>query len=153
MTTQSLHLHTELVPRGPAGAVVLTAEQVAGLGGGKRAPVTVTTNGRTIRLRVAPMGDEFLIGFSKQARAQLGVEIGDPIEVVISLDDQERTIEAPADLAAALASDPAADKAFAALSYTHRKEFVQWVNEAKRDETRTRRIAGTVEMLKTGRTR
>lgn len=151
--TEPLHLRTDLVPRGPAGAVVLTGEQVAALGGGKRAPVTVTVNGRTARLRVAPMGPEFLIGFSKRVRAELGVEIGDPIDVVISLDDQERTIEAPADLAAALASDPAADKAFAALSYTHRKEFVQWVNEAKRDETRTRRIAGTVEMLKTGRTR
>lgn len=151
--SESLRLQTELVPAGPAGAVILSPEQVAALGGGKRPPVVVTVGGKSARLRVAPMGGRFLIGFSKAVRAVLDVEIGDVIDVEISLDASERTVEVPTDLAAALTAEPAAAEAYERMSYTHRKEFVQWVLEAKREATRARRIAATVDMLKAGRTR
>ena len=62
-------------------------------------------------------------------------------------------MEVPADLAAALAADPDAQAAFGALSFTHRKEFARWVEEAKKDETRSQRVTQTVEMVRSGRTR
>jgi hypothetical protein len=151
---QTLQLSAILEPRGPAGAFVLTDEQAAALGDGKKAfPVTVTVNGVTLALRLARMGGENMIGLAKAARAQAGVELGATYDVEISADAGERTVEVPADLAAALAADPAAETAFTGLAYSHRKEFVRWVTEAKREATRADRVVKTVEMVRAGRTR
>lgn len=153
--TQTLRLAAAILePRGPAGAFLLSDEQVATLGGGRKAfPVTVSVNGSTLSLRLARMGGENMIGLAKAARAQAGVEIGVTYEVEITLDAGERTVDVPEDLAAALGADPAVAKAFEALAYSHRKEFVRWVTEAKREATRADRVATTVEMIKEGRTR
>ena len=151
---ETLHLTTVLEPRGPAGAIVLTDEQVAALGGGaKTFPVVVTIGDRSVALRLARMGGESLIGFSKAARAEAGVEIGDEVTVGIEAQTGPRTVEVPADLATALAADPDVESAFNDLAYTHRKEYVRWVEEAKRDQTRADRVTRTVEMVREGRTR
>jgi Bacteriocin-protection, YdeI or OmpD-Associated/Domain of unknown function (DUF1905) len=151
---ETLRLTATLQPRGPAGAFVLTDEQVAGIGGGRKAfPVRVRVNGHDLPLRLARMGGENMIGFARATRAQAGVEIGGSYDVEITLDDAPRTVEVPADLATALAADPTADRAFAAMPFTHRKEYVRWVTEAKRDTTRADRIAKTVEMVRAGRSR
>jgi len=152
--TQTLRVTATLEARGPAGAFVLTDEQVAALGDGKKAfPVRVTVNGVTLPLRLARMGGESLIGLAKAARAQAGVEIGGSYDVEITPETGERTVEVPDDLAAALAADNAAQAAFTGLAPSHRKEFVRWVTEAKRAATRADRIAKTVEMVREGRTR
>jgi len=152
--TQPLRLTAVLEPRGPAGAFVLTDEQVAALGGGAKAfPVAVTVNGVTLALRLARMGGESLVGLAKAARTQAGVELGETYDVTITRDEAERAVEVPADLAAALAADPAVAAAFAALAPSHRKEFVRWVTEAKREQTRVQRVEQTVEMVRAGRTR
>lgn len=149
-----MKLTATLVPRGPAGAIVLTDAQVAELGGGKKAfPVRVTVNGTELSLRLARMGGENLIGLAKAARQQAQVEIGATVDLEIELDAAERTVEVPPDLAAALRADPHADAAFAALAYSHRKEYVRWVEEAKKAETRADRVARTVERVKAGETR
>lgn len=154
MTPQVLRMEATLEPRGPAGAFVLTDEQVGLVGGGRKTfPVRVTVNGRVLSLRLARMGGENMIGLSKAVRADAGVEIGSSYPVEITLDEDERTVQVPADLAAALVADPDAQAAFGALSFTHRKEFVRWVEEAKKDETRAQRVAQTVEMVRSGRTR
>lgn len=151
---ETLHLTTTLEPRGPAGAIILSDAQVAALGAGTKAfPVVVTIGGRSVPLRLARMGGESLIGFSKAARAEAGVEIGDEVTVAIVAETGERTVEVPDDLATALAATPGAEAAFAALAYTHRKEFVRWVDEAKREQTRADRVTRTVEMVGEGRTR
>ncbi len=143
-----------LEPHGPAGAFLLSDEQVAELGGDKKAfPVRVTVNGVTLRQRLSRMKGLNMIGFAKAARAEAGIELGESYDVEIGLDEAERTIEVPADLAAALTADPAAEAAFTALAFTHRKEYVRWVTEAKREATRADRVARTVEMLKAGQTR
>jgi uncharacterized protein YdeI (YjbR/CyaY-like superfamily) len=152
--TQPLRLTAPLQKRGPAGAFVLTDEQVATLGGDRHAfPVQVTVNDVTLRLRLARMGGEHLVGLAKAAREQAGVEIGSTYDVEIALDAEERTVEVPDDLTAALATDDAARTAFAALAPSHRKEYVRWITEAKRESTRTDRIAKTIEMVRAGRTR
>jgi uncharacterized protein YdeI (YjbR/CyaY-like superfamily) len=72
---------------------------------------------------------------------------------VIATDTVPRQVEIPASLASAFASDPAAKVAFEALAPSHRKEFVRWIDEAKRDETMRSRVELTLQMLREGRTR
>jgi hypothetical protein len=146
MTT--LHVHTVLPKNGPATAIELTDAQVEELGGGKRAAVIVTIAGRTARLRLGVMGGKNLVGMSKAARAELGVEIGDEVDATIELDTAEREIDVPDDLAAALAAEPQVQAAFDALSPSRRKELARAVADAKRAETREKRIATTVEQLR-----
>ncbi|HEY5783165.1 MAG TPA: YdeI/OmpD-associated family protein [Microlunatus sp.] len=143
----ALQISTVLAPIGPATALELTDAQVAELGGGKRAPVRVTIGGRTVRLRLAGMGGQNLIGLSKAARAELGVEIGDTVTASVELDDAERVIDVPEDLGAALDADPRVRAAFEALAFSHRKEHIRAVVEAKRPETRARRVAAVVAKL------
>ncbi|WP_404383942.1 YdeI/OmpD-associated family protein [Knoellia locipacati] len=151
---ETLTLTAVLEPRGPAGALPFTDEQVAALGDGVRTfPVTVTIGGTTLQLRLARMGGESLVGFSKAARTEAGVEVGDTVTFTITAATGPRTVEVPGDLAAALAADSAVAQAFDAMAYTHRKEYVRWVTEAKREQTRVDRIAKTVEMVRGGLTR
>ena len=74
-------------------------------------------NGYTYRSTVAAYGDVFMLPLSAAHRAAAGVKAGDAVEVTIELDTAPRTVEAPADLAAALAAQPGAAAAFDALSY------------------------------------
>jgi hypothetical protein len=143
----SLQIRAVLEPQGPATAIELSDEQVAQLGGGKRAAVRVTIGDRSARLRLGVMGGKNLIGLSKAARAELGVEIGDTVAAVVDLDVGDRVIEVPDDLAAALDAAPRVRAAFDALAYTYRKEHVRAVTEAKQQATRERRIAAIVEKL------
>jgi hypothetical protein len=150
----SINLTTTLQARGPAAAVVLDDEQAAIVGeGAKRFPVVATVNGYTWRGAIARMGGENLLGLNQAIRAAAGVEAGDTVAVEIALDFGERTVDVPAALTAALDADPAARAAFDGLATSHRKEFARWVGEAKREETRDRRVPEAVEMVKAGRTR
>lgn len=143
-----------LVPRGPAAAVVLDDDQAAAVGeGAKRFPVVATINGYTWRTTVARMRGELLLGLSREVRDGAGVKAGDSVQVELGLDTAPRDVEVPKALAAALDDDPTAAAAFAALSYTHRKEFARWIDDAKRDETRQRRVAQALQMLREGKTR
>lgn len=151
---ETLHLTAVLEARGPAGGFVFTDDQVAAMGDGAKVfPVRVTIGDRVVRLRLARMGGENLVGLSKAARAEAGVEVGDVVTFSIAADTTPRIVEVPDDLASALAADPAAAQAFEAMPYTHRKEYVRWVTEAKREQTRADRVAKTVEMVREGITR
>ncbi|MDB4962510.1 MAG: hypothetical protein JWP01_2509 [Myxococcales bacterium] len=136
-----------LKPWGPATAIILTDAQVEELGGGKRAAVTVTIGKKTVRLRLAVMGGQNLIGISRANREALGVEIGDTVAATIKLDEAPRTIEVPDDAAKALAKAKLR-KTFDALAYTHQKEHVQAITDAKKPETRAKRIAAMLENLR-----
>ena len=143
-----------LVARGAAAAVVLDGEQVAVVGeGAKRFPVVATVNGYTWRTTVTRMGGEFLLGLNRAVREDAGVEAGDTVEVKLELDTAPREVEVPEALANALAEDPKARAAFDRLAFTHRKEYARWIDEAKRDETRQRRVAQALEMLRQGKAR
>lgn len=85
----------------------------------------------------------------KAIREQLGKTPGDTIDVVVWKDESERVLEVPTDLAALLNTEGLLP-IFESLSYTHRKEYCRWITEAKKKETRSRRLAKAVEMLKTG---
>ena len=154
MADRSLRFTATLQPRGPAGAFILSDDQVEALGGGRKAfPVTLIVNAGRYGLRLARMGGENMIGLRREIREAAGLALGDVVEIEVALDDTERTVEVPADLAAALAADANAEAAVAKMALTHRKEYIRWVTEAKRDATRLDRIAKTVTMVKAGRTR
>jgi hypothetical protein len=140
-------LKQKLEPHGPATALVLTDVQVDTLGGGKRAAVTVTIGASAVRLRLAVMGGQNLIGISKANREALGVEIGDTVNATVELDRATRKVDVPDDAAKAL-DKARLRKAFDALSYTHRKEHVLAITGAKKPETRTKRIAAMLEKLR-----
>ncbi|MEV5042235.1 YdeI/OmpD-associated family protein [Microbacterium sp. LMI1x-1-1.1] len=144
----TLHVRTVLPKNGPATAIELTDEQVEDLGGGKRAAVVVTIGTRSARLRLSVMGGRNLIGMSKAARAELGVEIGDEVDAQIDLDGEDRAVAVPEDLERALSAEPQVRAAFEALAPSRRKEMVRSVVEAKKAETREKRIAGAVDTLR-----
>ena len=149
-----IRFQVELQPRGPAAAVVLDDAQVAAVGeGAKRFPVVATVNSNTWRTSVARMGGEFLIGLSREVRQGAGVEAGDLVDVAVELDAAPRDVEVPETLAEALATDPKAKATFDAMAFTHRKEYARWVAEAKREETRQRRVQQALEMIRWGKTR
>jgi len=143
-----------LVPRGQAAAIVLDDEQVATVGeGARRFPVVARVNDHTWRTTVAPMRGEFLVGLSRAVRREAGAEAGDTVTVELELDTAPREVEVPEALANALAGDSEARAAYDRLAYTHRKEFARWVDEAKREETRRRRVTQALELLRQGKTR
>jgi uncharacterized protein YdeI (YjbR/CyaY-like superfamily) len=95
-----------------------------------------------------PMGDgTYCLGVLKSIQEAAGVGLGDEIDVELELDTAPRTLEVPADLAAALARDRHAAAAWERLSYTDRKEIARALEEAKKPETRARRLAAALERL------
>jgi hypothetical protein len=150
----AIQFNAQLEPRGPAAAVVLDEAQVAVVGeGAKRFPVVATVNGYTWRTSVARMGGEFMVGLSKAVRLGAGVEAGDDVEVRLELDAAPRDVEVPEALAAALACDPRAKASFERMAFTDRKEYARWIAQAKKDETRERRVGQALEMIRAGKTR
>ena len=132
---------------GDRPAVVLPADVAAAMGGRARIPVAGTINGVPFRGSTMPLGDgRHCVGFRKHTRAAAGgAEMGDTVTIEIRRDDAPRTVAVPDDLVAALAAEPGLREAFDALSYTHRREWVEAVEGAKRPETRARRISQAVE--------
>jgi hypothetical protein len=120
---------------------------VAALGAGKRPPVVVNVNGYEYRSTVALMGGKYLLPFRADRREESGVGGGDAIDVQLTLDTAPRTVELPDDLRCALNSSATAAAAWEKLSFTHKKEHVRSVLDAKKAETRTRRIAAVVASL------
>ena len=119
--------------------------------GGARAPVAGTVNGTPFRGRLMVYGGATYLGFRKEIRdAAGGIGQGDDVDVEIERDDAPREVEVPEALASALAADPDARRVFDALAFTHRKEYAKWVAEAKKEETRARRVERALEMLRGG---
>lgn len=138
---------TLLRGEGTTMGIVVPDEIVAALGKGKRPPVAVTINGYTYRNTVAVMGGKFMVGVASEHRKPAGVENGGTVDVTIELDDTPREVEIPADFAALLDAE-GLRAAFDKLAFSHRKEHVRAITEAKAPETRTRRIAKALETLR-----
>ncbi len=132
--------------RGGGALVAVPAGVVEALGGGGRIPVRATFDGVPYRGSIVSMGGQQCLGLLTSIRDQLGKAPGDRVVVTLERDDVERTVTVPEDLAAALTEAGAAD-VFGRLSYSHQREYVTWISEAKRHETRQRRIAQTVERI------
>jgi Bacteriocin-protection, YdeI or OmpD-Associated/Domain of unknown function (DUF1905) len=132
------------------GAVVVVPFDVQEAFGSKRPPVRATVNGHSFRTTIAPMGGRSLLGLNRDVRDGAGVTVGETVSVELEPDDEPRVVEVPSDFAALLAENPGARAPFNALSYTHRKEYVRWITDAKRDKTRQGRLRRSIEMLQQG---
>lgn len=126
-------------------------EVVAALGSGKRPKVVISIGSYSYRSTVALMGGKYLVPLSAEHRQASGLKAGDPVEVELTLDEAVREVELPAELAEALAQDAPARQFFDSLSFSYRKEWVRWITEAKKPETRQARLAKTLEGLRAGR--
>jgi hypothetical protein len=111
----------------------------------KRVAVSVSIAGHSWRSTVAPYGDEFLVPVRAEIRALIGAAPGDTVVVEISRDDAPRTVDVPPDLQTALDA-AGASAGFSAFAFSHQQEYVRWIDEAKRPETRQARVAKTVNL-------
>jgi hypothetical protein len=137
-------------PRGGGGCLVPVPKAVAARLGLKGFPkIQAVVAGTPYRGSLMPMGDgTYCLGVLKSIQAAAGVGFGDTITVELALDTAPRTVQAPPDLASALRRDAKAAAAWQALSYTNKKEHAQGLEGAKRQETRERRLAQTLEFLR-----
>jgi len=137
-------------PRGGGGTLVPVPATVARELGLKGMPkVKARIAGIPYRGSLMPMGDgTYCLGVLKSIQAQAGVGQGDSIAIELELDTEPRTVTVPQDLQKALARDRKAAAAWDALSYTNRKEMARSLEEAKKPETRERRLAAALERLR-----
>lgn len=136
---------------GGGGAFVEVPFDVEAAFGSKRPKVKAWIEGVPYRGTLTRMRTEcHILGIRKEIRAQIGKSFGDEVTVSVEPDTETRSVEVPDDLLKELKRDRAAKTFFDKLSYTHQKEYVTWVTEAKKEETRRNRIAKTMEMLKKG---
>jgi hypothetical protein len=145
----SIEFRGTIEDAGAGGAFIEFPYSVEALFGVRgRVPVVATFDGIEYRGSMVKMGGAcHIVPILKQIRTQLGKQIGDPIDVSVRLDAQPRVVEIPADLSLALAERPEVRRAFDALSYSHRREYVIWIDDCKKLETRARRISRVVASL------
>lgn len=134
-----------------ATGIVVPPEVVAALGSSKRPAVKVTLNGHRYRSTVAPRGGVFMLPLSAEHRDAAGVAAGDMVDVDLELDAEPRTVTLPDDFAAALDRDADARRFFDGLSYSHQRQHVLAIEDAKTPETRLRRIDKALAMMREGR--
>jgi len=105
--------------------------------------------GQPYRGSLMPMGDgTYCLGVLKSIQEAAGVKQGDTVTVELELDQAPRVVELPADLAKAIARDKKASAAWEKLSFTNKKEMARGLEEAKKPETRERRLAAAIAQLR-----
>jgi Bacteriocin-protection, YdeI or OmpD-Associated/Domain of unknown function (DUF1905) len=137
---------------GGGGAFVEIPFDVEQAFGSARPKVKALIEGIPYRGTLVRMGGKHhMLIILKGIRAQIGRTFGDEVRVVVEADAEPRLVEIPADLLREFRKNKDAKALFDKLSYTHRREYVRWIEEAKREETRAARVVKTIEMLKKGR--
>ena len=112
-----------------------------------RAPVKVTLNGYTYRSTIAAMGGPPCIPLRKSNREAAGLQGGETITIRLDLDSDKREVKPPSDLLRALKAIPSGLDRWQALSYTHQREHVQAIEDARKPETRDRRVAAAIKLI------
>ena len=124
-----------------------STEEMFGIKNG-RVPMRATFDGEPYTGSMVKYGNpQHMIPILKSIREKIGKGPGDTVDVTIEHDTSKREVEVPADLKKALKANKL-EKGFAEYSYSHQREYVLWIDSAKKDETRQRRIAKAIEMIK-----
>lgn len=134
-----------------ATRVVVPFEVEKVFGTRARVPVRGTINGTPYRGSLFPMGGRHFMVVNRRLRAAAGLSGGETVTVTMERDTEPRVVTPPADFARALGENSGARAAWDQLSYTHQREYAEHVEEAKRPETRRRRIEKSVELLAAGK--
>jgi len=146
------HKFTARIEKGDGGGAYVSfpfdVEREFGTKG--RVPVKATFDGVPFTGALIKYGlPQHMLGVLKAVRAQIGKDVGDTVEVTVWKDEEERTVEIPAEFEKLLKKQGLLS-VYEKLSYSHRKEYCRWITEAKKEETRVRRIEKAAEMLKKG---
>ncbi len=150
--SQKYLFHAVIESAGGGGAFIVIPFDVEKTFGQKRVKIKATIDGEPYRGTLVRMGTpHHMLIVLKEIREKIGKSFGDEVTVELEEDLELRQVPIPADLQQALQAEPAAQAFFSHLSYSHQKEYVRWVEEAKRDETRQVRIQRTIEMLLQGK--
>ena len=137
---------------GHGGAFITIPFNVEQVFGKKRVKVKATLDGEPYRGPLVRMGGAcHVLGVRKEIREKIGKTFGDEIDIVLEVDTEPRGVVIPDDMRQALEGHPEAAAFFKQLSYTHQKEYVQWIEEAKRDTTRQSRIGQAITLLRQGK--
>lgn len=152
VSTPSKTFKTTIVRNGSMCFIPLTFDPKE-LFGKVRAPVKVTLNGHSFRSTIAAMGGPPCVPFRRSNREAAGLEGGETLEVRLELDTEKRVVAPPADFVRALKAAPPSWERWQALSYSHKREHVEAIEEARKPETRARRIEGATRMIRGVRTR
>jgi hypothetical protein len=149
-----MRFRTTLLSNGKtATGIQVPDEVVEALGSGRKPAVKVTIAGHTYRSTVASRGERYLVGVSAENRERAGVAAGDEIDVDLELDTEPREVAVPPDLMAAFARDRRAATFFDTLTSSQKQWYVLPIEQAKAAETRERRVAKAIGMLREGRKR
>jgi Bacteriocin-protection, YdeI or OmpD-Associated/Domain of unknown function (DUF1905) len=127
--------------------VVVPDEVARSFGTDRRMPVRASFNGVPYRGSMVSWSGMACIGVTKAIMAEAGVSMGDELDVVLELDEAPREVEVPDDLDAILRKRKDLREAWDRMSFSHRREYVNAIAEAKKPETRQRRVAKTIEAL------
>ncbi len=146
VTKQTIEVKLEKHEKLEATGITIPFD-VAEVFGAKRVPVKAVVNESEYRGTIVRMGGRYMLGIPKVFREAAGIKAGDNIVVTLERDMDERTVAVPEDLAKQLRENTALNDAWDKLSFTLRKETVRALEEAKKPETRARRLAKTLEMM------
>ena len=147
----SVRFKTTLESARGGGAVArIPKEHVAPLGGLKQMRIIGSVNGVAFHSSTMPYRGGFYLGLHKATREAAGIEFGDPIEIEITRDDSPRMLALPQELEAAFKAEPGLGERFASLSFSRRRELAEPISEAKRPETRARRLEDALRRLRVG---
>lgn len=149
---QSFEVQLQYAGPGAATFFVPPLSVEAAFGSKGLTPVAGTLNGHSFRSSLFPNGDgtHYMV-VNQPLRAAAGVKAGDTVQVTMERDTAPRVVEVPEDVQQSLAANNDAQARFSALSYSHQREYVEWIVSAKRPDTRARRIEKTVAMLVEGK--
>jgi hypothetical protein len=150
MTKQVFEAEILDAEKGMDAAFIKIPFDVEKVMGSKRPKVKAVFDGKAeYRGLLVRMQTPFhLLLLRKDVRAAIGKNVGDMIEVSVEADTEPREVEVPPALQQWLDKEPDIKEFFGKLSFTHRKEYVNYLNEAKREETRLKRLEKAVEMLR-----
>ena len=150
--TEKIKFQAVIEGTGGGGAYVIIPFDVEKKFGKKRVKIKATIEGELYRGTLVRMGSpHHMLLVLKEIREKIGKDIGDEVSIELEEDIEPRVVEIPPDLQQALDATPLAQDFFNRLSYTHQKEYVRWITEAKREETRAERVQRTTELLSRGK--
>jgi hypothetical protein len=145
---------TLLKPPDIDGAYFIVPFNVPGVYGTKaHVKVRGTIDGYPYRGLIANMGEGHCMVVKKEIRLAIGKTAGDTVKVVMDIDTEPRIVVVPEDFQQALDNNPKAKKIFDKFSYSHKKEYVEWIEGAKKQETRENRVKKAVEQIAGGKKR
>jgi len=152
MAAKKLQFRAKIQGReaGVVAAIAPPVDVIEWFGTRARVPIRGTINGFAFRSSLMPCGNARMMPVNKTLCQGAGVTPGDVVDVVMERDEEERTVEAPPELQKELAKSKKAKERWDGLAFTHKKEMAVSITGAKQEETRKRRLAKVMQVLKSG---